>query len=79
MLGKDFQRHAALQLGVLGFVHHAHPAAADLADDAVVCDRFREHIGAGEARMLVGHGIAVNVGWGMVTGRGKVIHPSRVC
>ena len=33
---KKFQRHAAAKLRILGFVHHAHSACADLLDNLVM-------------------------------------------
>ena len=33
---QEFQSHEAAEHGVLGLVHHTHPAAAELLDDAVV-------------------------------------------
>ncbi len=35
---EKFERHEAAEFGVLGLVHDAHPAAAQLLDDAVVRD-----------------------------------------
>ena len=34
--GDDLQGHPAVERGLLGLVDHAHPAAADLAEDAVL-------------------------------------------
>ena len=35
---QDLERHPAAQRDLLGLVHHAHPAPADLAEDPVVAD-----------------------------------------
>jgi hypothetical protein len=35
-LGKKFEGNAAAEVGVFGFVDHAHSAAAELASDAVM-------------------------------------------
>jgi hypothetical protein len=40
---KEFQSDEAPKVGVLGFVDHTHPAAAELLDDAVVGDGFAYH------------------------------------
>ena len=31
------------QIGVLGLIHHAHPAATELLDDAIVRDSLIDH------------------------------------
>jgi hypothetical protein len=43
MMGEKFQGDEALKLEVLGFVNHAHAAAAELFDDFVVGDGLAEH------------------------------------
>ncbi len=40
--GQGLQRHPSAQRDLLGLVHHAHAAPADLAEDAVVADLPRE-------------------------------------
>ena len=42
-LGQELQRDEAVQVGVLGLVHHAHSTAAQLLDDAVVRDGRVNH------------------------------------
>jgi hypothetical protein len=44
-VGKELQSDMATKLEVFGFVHHSHPAAADLAEDAVVGDRLPHGLG----------------------------------
>ena len=39
---QDLERHAAAQRDLLGLVHDAHAAPADLAEDPVVADLLRE-------------------------------------
>ena len=41
---QDLQRHPAAQRDLLGLVHHAHAAPADLAEDPVVADSARRWI-----------------------------------
>jgi len=41
--GKEFQGNEAAEFGVLGFVDHTHPTAAQFLDDAVVRDGFADH------------------------------------
>ena len=53
---QEFQRDEAAERGVLGFVHHAHPAAAELLDDAVM-----RH-GAADEWLGVGHKPRI-LGW----------------
>ncbi len=36
VIRKEFQSDEAAEFGILSFVHHAHPAATKLFDDAVV-------------------------------------------
>ena len=43
LVGQEFQGDKAVQLQVLGLVNHAHPAAAELLDDAVVRDGLADH------------------------------------
>ncbi len=40
---KEFQSDEAPKIKVFGFVDHAHPAAAELLDDAVVRDGLANH------------------------------------
>src|SRR5208283_1392926 len=40
---KELQRHAASQPSVLGFIHHTHPAASQLPQDAIVPNSFVDH------------------------------------
>ena len=48
-LGRQkFQRDVAAQLEVLGFVHHTHPAAAQLRQNPVVRNSFADHSRWGE-------------------------------
>jgi hypothetical protein len=44
----DLERHGAARVLLLRLVDAAHPAFADLAEDAVGADRFRRGIGVGE-------------------------------
>jgi len=41
--GKELQGDEAVELGVLGLIHHAHPAATELFEDAVVRDGLANH------------------------------------
>lgn len=41
-LRQKLQRHLTLQLCVLGAIHHPHPAAAKLFNNAVMGDRFTD-------------------------------------
>jgi hypothetical protein len=34
--GKEFESHKAAKIGILGLIHHTHPAAAELLNDAVM-------------------------------------------
>src|SRR5271156_129092 len=42
-IGQEFERDKAAKLGVLGFIHDPHAAAAKLFDDAVVRDCLVDH------------------------------------
>ncbi len=42
-IGQEFQGDKSAQPGVLGLVHHTHPTAAQLLDDAVVRDGLADH------------------------------------
>src|SRR5580700_954115 len=42
---QELQRNMPVQLEVFGFVDHAHPAATELREDAVVRDSFANHLG----------------------------------
>ncbi len=41
--GRTLERHLAIERGVLGQIHVAHPTGADLAPDSVVADRLADH------------------------------------
>ena len=43
VVGQELQRDEAVQARVLGLVDHAHAAAAQLLDDAVVRDGLADH------------------------------------
>src|SRR5713101_3379819 len=43
LIGQELQGHEAVQFHILGLVHHAHPATAELLDNAVVRDGLAEH------------------------------------
>ena len=43
LIRKEFEGHEAVEFHVLGFVDDAHPAAAQLLDDAVVRDGLPDH------------------------------------
>ena len=43
LVGKELEGDKATERGVLGLVNHAHPAAAELLDDAVVRDGLADH------------------------------------
>ena len=43
IFGQEFERDEAMQPRVLGLVHHAHSAAAQFLDDAVVRDGLADH------------------------------------
>src|SRR6185436_18727395 len=40
--GDELERHRTVQARIFGFVHHAHPAAAELLEDAVVRERLTD-------------------------------------
>src|SRR5579859_2099557 len=40
---QELERDKAAELGVLGLIHHAHPAAPELLHDAVMRNRFSNH------------------------------------
>ena len=42
-IGQELQGDEAVQTSVLGLVHYAHAAAAELFDDAVVRDGLADH------------------------------------
>ncbi len=42
-IGQEFQGNKAMQLHVFGFIDHAHPAAAEFVDDAIVGDGLADH------------------------------------
>ena len=46
IIGQEFQGDKATESGVLGLVDHAHTAAAELLDDAVVRDGLADQTGA---------------------------------
>ena len=48
--GRNFKGHKAMQLHVLGLVHHTHPTAAWLAGDPVVRDGLTDHADRSMAR-----------------------------
>src|ERR1700674_1539738 len=43
-IGQELEGDKAAKLGILGLVHHAHPAAAQLLNDAIVRDGFADHL-----------------------------------
>jgi hypothetical protein len=43
LLGQEFERDVAMQLEVFGFVHHTHPAATELRENAIVRDDLANH------------------------------------
>ena len=43
VIRQKFERYETVKPGVLGFVDHAHTAAAEFLDDAVVRDRLANH------------------------------------
>ena len=51
--GQDFQRNIALQLLVMGAIHHAHTAGTDLGDNAIVRYGPIEHAGIYAGRDLL--------------------------
>src|SRR5215470_10332526 len=42
-VGQKLQRNKAIEFGVLGFEYYAHPATAQLLDDAIVQDGLADH------------------------------------
>jgi hypothetical protein len=42
-VGKEFQRHEAVQARVLGFVNHTHAAAAEFFENAVMRNGLPDH------------------------------------
>ena len=48
IVGDELERHGTVQPRIFGFVDHAHPAAAELLDDAVVRERLtNQRVAAG--------------------------------
>jgi len=45
LIGQEFQRHKAVQPCVFRLVNHAHTAATELLNDAVMRDGLAEHQG----------------------------------
>ena len=43
LVGKKLKRDKPVQCQVFGFVHHTHPAAAELFEDAIVRDGLADH------------------------------------
>jgi hypothetical protein len=43
LFGQELERHAAAELGVLGLVHHAHPATAKLFKYAIAGNHLADH------------------------------------
>ena len=43
IFGQELERHKAAERGVFGFVHHPHPAAAQLFQNSIVRDGFPNH------------------------------------
>src|SRR6185312_12672787 len=46
---QELERDEAAELGILGFVNHTHPAAAQLLQDVVMRDCLVEHATRGES------------------------------
>ena len=44
LVRQELERDEAAKIGIFGFEHHAHPAAAELTDDAVMRDRSSDHV-----------------------------------
>ena len=42
IFGDELERNGTVKPRIFGFVHHAHPAAAELLDDAVVRERLTD-------------------------------------
>ena len=61
-VGQKFQRDETVQLGVFGFVDHAHSAAAQLFEHAVMGD------GASGKWLGICHGAAI-LGWSWKQGK----------
>src|SRR5215470_15857871 len=55
---QKLERDEASEFGVLGFVDHAHPAATESLDDAIVRNDAADHV----RNMLVPNSILVNKG-----------------
>jgi hypothetical protein len=43
IVGQEFERHEAVELGVLRFVNYTHATAAQPLDDAIVRDGLTDH------------------------------------
>jgi hypothetical protein len=79
-VGQKFQGDVAAEFEIFGFIDHAHAAASDFADDAVVRNNlpgrsgFRSHW-----EILRVEERRVNRGWSAVDGGGKMLmmHPFR--
>jgi hypothetical protein len=56
--GKKFQGHAATELGILGFIHHAHATRANLFEDVVMRESLPDKRSRvrHQAHILDGHG-----------------------
>jgi hypothetical protein len=42
IIGEELERNGTVKPRILGLVHHAHPAAAELRDDAIVRERLAD-------------------------------------
>ena len=47
-IGQELEGDEAAEFGVLGFIHYAHAAAAELFDDAIVRDGLVDHCGVAQ-------------------------------
>src|ERR1700674_1335063 len=42
--GEELERDVAVQLEIFSFIHHTHPAATKLRENAIVRDGFADHL-----------------------------------
>ena len=43
IFGQELQGNKTVEPGILGLIHHTHPAATDLLNDAIVRDGLVDH------------------------------------
>ena len=63
-IGKEFQGYEAMQARVFGFINHAHAAAAEFLDDAIVGNGLADHCSVDHVRSVTfGRSFLVDHSW----------------